>query len=102
LQQRGLPTVNYELHIPMVIDKATMLAALDIGQDMRTVYGNLAGYAATTVPDVKLRRIGDPWPEGATFVSTNMATFRRHRARLEALFPDPSPAESHGRCAHGR
>jgi hypothetical protein len=97
LEQRGLPTLNYELHIPMLIDKATMLAALDIGQDMRTVYGNLAGYAIAEVPDVKLRRISDPWPEGATFVSTNNATFRKHRARIEALFPDPSPAESHGR-----
>lgn len=91
LEAHGLPTLNYELHLPMVIDKFGMMTALDLGGDMRTIYGNLTRYADYEMADVKLKA-KDPWPEGP-WVSTSKASFQTHRGHLENLFPTPSQNE---------
>lgn len=61
LAARGLPTYDYEAHVPMLVDKATMLEVLDIVDtnpnvlEKRSLYGNMTGLPDRIAPDVKLR-----------------------------------------------
>jgi hypothetical protein len=60
LTAMGLPTFDYEAHVPMLISKAPMLTALDIADtdpnlEKRSLYGNMTGLPDRIAPDVKLR-----------------------------------------------
>lgn len=71
LEQEGLPTWNYERHVPLLVHKDEMLRALDLGGSKRSVYGNLLlprGPIAVT-PDVKLFKGTDPVGPDWSFVS---------------------------------
>jgi hypothetical protein len=69
LLEHGLPTWDYEAHVPLLVESAAMIAALDIiatnpTLDKRTIYGNLTGQPDLIAPDVKVRtpEIPDtPW-----------------------------------------
>lgn len=74
--------LSYDLHTPLVVDKAGMLAALDLTVDNprlceRTIYGNLAGLGGVQVPDVKAYTRTDGLAEGiaAPFLSTSDRAF---------------------------
>jgi len=84
--------LSYELHTPLVVDKKTMLAALDAGSDLevihkRTMYGNMANLGGRKVDDVKVRRPSDPIPRG-TFLSTVEGSFAEVRPVLRYLIGD--------------
>ena len=83
--------LSFELHVPMLIDKATMLEAIalcpDDGMHKRTLYAALAGLKGETVSDCKLYSCDDPLPEGP-FLSTCKATFPTALPALDRLFPD--------------
>lgn len=95
-----LDPLSYELHIPMVVDKAVMLDVLDRSagahpcRHKRTLFGNVAGVGGVQVDDVKVA-FGGPTAEdlAGTFVSTNDRTIRRGRRALERCFPAPGPYE---------
>lgn len=69
LKARNLPTWDYESHTPMPVHKNLMLAALAIGGEKRTVYGNLNGQPDRVAPDVKMRKRDSPLPD-AEWAST--------------------------------
>lgn len=83
LRAAGLPTFDYEAHVPMLVDKATMLRALTLGGDKRSVYGNLTGEPDLVAPDVKLQSRAAPLTE-APWVSTegDPARHKELHARL--------------------
>lgn len=90
----------YEGHAPMVVDKAGMLEALDIGRGMRvlhyrTLYGNLLGLGGERVPDRKIFGARDLPPDDWPFVSTSEQTFTTGLVGrwLRERFPQRSPYE---------
>lgn len=93
---------SFELHMPIVIDKAKMADTLrsvgDFGSphlpQWRTVYGNLHVSHAEQVPDCKLRRTSDLSELlSGTFASSSDSSFPRIRRKLLERFPEPSPYE---------
>jgi hypothetical protein len=100
LQERGIAEpLMYDLHAPMLVDKAGMLTALDLchipAMQERTLYGNLKGLGGELRHNHKVRRTQRGWEDWA-FLSTAEATFRtlpvgRH---IQAAFGDPSPYET--------
>lgn len=66
----GLPTFDYEAHVPMLIHKPDALDALELGGSFRSMYGNLTGEPEMIAPDVKLRNYSAPLPP-APWVSTH-------------------------------
>lgn len=89
--------VSYDLHVPLVIHKAEMRAALRVAKKaksdaihLRSLYGNLAELGGTRIEDPKLHRPTDPFPEGP-WMSSSSSTFRSTvEPVLRYLFPDPS------------
>lgn len=91
--------LSYELHVPMIVNRHLMGAALDSAAGTllakRTWYGNLAEIAGVYRPDdpkvkgPRARLIGGP------FVSTNDASFKQSPAGrdIRARFTEPSPYE---------
>lgn len=101
LRQEGYEDpLSFELHVPLVVHKSYMLAAIRLGQDCptwhkRTAYGALAGLQGDTVPDVKVYDRKIPIPTGP-FVSTQDESFQIGRVgrQLKTLFPEPSQYET--------
>jgi hypothetical protein len=74
--------ISYELHVPMVVHKAEMLEALEVGAHVpvlhkRTMYGNLAGVGGEETEDVKVSLQRPDWRPSWTFLSTDAKTWRR-------------------------
>jgi hypothetical protein len=85
------------LHVPIIVRKAEMVAAIALIQQLglssacrRTIYGNLAQLGGTEIDDVKMNR---DWPTGP-WVSSTPATFNlRAKPHLQRLFPAHGPYE---------
>lgn len=86
----------YDLHLPMVIQKEAMKAALSWASHsrvdavhVRTLYGNLIGGPGVPHHDVKMLRRTDPFPDGP-WLSSGDNTFRPTvEPVLRYTFPDP-------------
>lgn len=78
LKGADLPTFDYAVHMPMLIDKAKMLEALKVFPDcpmFRCLYGNYAVIGGEIHDDVKIVELDEPIPDDADFVSTCDAAF---------------------------
>lgn len=90
----------YDVHLPLVVHKAEMLAALGWAKEaradavhVRTLYGNLVGESGTLHIDPKMMNRRDPFPTGA-WLSSGDNTFRYAiEPVLRYVFPDASPYE---------
>lgn len=94
LYRLGVPRpVSYEVHVPMPVGKAGMLAALEAGAALdvlhkRTLYGNLAHIGGLHVSDVKVLHAGRVQPRGP-FLSTLPLSWRGGAGRLvRERFPE--------------
>lgn len=92
--------LDYELHVPMTVDKQKMGEALSRAApyglkalQRRTLYGNLWAIGGEPHDDVSIGNRRDV-PSGV-WVSTNdqSFTFGRVGQHIRRLFPDPSPYE---------
>lgn len=103
----GIPEpYNYDLHIPMPVDKDAMGEVLRAAEPAgieclhkRTLYGNVVGIGGHLHKDVKVTRMAGPsFGPDAVWVSTSDQAFARGRVGqdLRALFPEPSPYEEQG------
>jgi hypothetical protein len=98
LKANGHPDpLSFELHIPLVVHKATMLKAIEIGADIpvhhkRTTYGALLGQPSETVPDVKVYERGRRFPDGP-WASSSDKTIRDILPHLRDRFPRPGRHE---------
>jgi hypothetical protein len=96
--------LSYELHVPMIIEKQTMIDALDLGRDIhplhkRTLYGNMIGYGGETIEDVKMVSLRAPLPTGP-WLSTSDTSFVKDVGRiLRWRFSRPSRYEEEERDA---
>lgn len=71
--------INYELHIPMIINKQKYLEATKYIKDMykynkRSIYGNYVNYGGKVIKDVKVPSV-DKHATSKTFVSTSELSF---------------------------
>lgn len=101
LKDAGLPTLDYALHIPMLVDRSVALEALQKFPDcpmFRSLYGNYARLGGEYHDDVKTMDPDKIIPDGADFFSTSNKSFAGEiRKQLEARFPDPCRYEAdHG------
>ncbi len=88
--------LSFELHVPLPVHKAAMLAAIALRGNIyryhnRTAYGAIAGLTGRTIPDVKVYEKGDQVK--GIWLSSNDATFPLVKPTLEAMFPTPSMYE---------
>lgn len=102
LRETGHPEpLSFELHIPMPVSKAVMLAALDLGSDIpvwhkRTAAGTLGGLQGDQIADVKIHGRWEVPAAGQRFVSTNDRTFQTGQVGrwLRDRFPERCRFES--------
>jgi hypothetical protein len=93
--------LDYELHVPLVVEKASMLETLRrevpvvTAAAVRSLYGNLNAIGGEEAVDVKIHATRTSIPEDAAFVSTTDSSFANGRvgAEIRARFPEPSPFE---------
>lgn len=96
LMALNCPTMNYDVHLPMLFNK--QLAAASINKcsspQMRSVYGNINRVPYIIHPDVKVYSL-DELPEDPDFLSTNDGTFKDGAVGryIRECFSDPSRFE---------
>jgi len=104
LRAEGIDSpLNFEMHVPLVIDKAVMRRALQIIDAstarvpyMRTLYGNLAGLKGRTVKDPKVFTAKEPVPRGPWMSTDNRSWPGVAGEHVRATFPTPSIYELSG------
>lgn len=92
LKDAGLPTFNYAIHVPMLIDKQKMLEALEAFPDcpmFRSIYGNYAELGGNDHRDVKVTSFGSA--ELKDFCSTDGYSFRFGMVGAEIRDRYPTP-----------
>lgn len=89
----GCPTMNYDVHLPMVFNKELFKASINkcSSPQMRSVYGNLNAIPFVIHQDVKVYDM-ETIPETPDFLSTNEGVFEKGRvgAYIREQFPIPS------------
>lgn len=101
LQKMGIQGIlDYELHVPMIMTKTGLRAALVSGGLWRSMYGNMNDIGGDRHNDVKLYRDGSPLKNQSLsiaespFLSTTDETFEQLRLDvLEDVFDVPSSYE---------
>lgn len=93
LRQAGMTTLDYAIHLPMLVDRAKALEALEMFPRcpmFRSLYGNYAQIGGTFHKDVKTTDQDKVIPEDADFFSTSNKAFRGSVAdQMAQRFPDP-------------
>lgn len=103
LHRAGCTTLDYAIHVPMLVDREMMLEALKMFPScpmFRSLYGNYAkiGGDFFEAMDVKTTDPDYIIPDDAMFFSTSNKAFAgKVKAQLEERFPDPCKYEvEHG------
>jgi hypothetical protein len=106
LVQLGHPDpLSYELHVPLPVDKAQMLEALDVGAragidvlHKRTLYGGLAQIGGSRLVDVKVLNRSPRFPRSSVFLSTLPDSFANGQVGtfIRRRFPRPCRYEKTG------
>lgn len=97
--------LSYELHVPLPVDKAGMLAALEAGRHLdvlhkRSFYGVLAGIGGEYMADVKILRRGPrAFDASSPFLSTMPDSFAHGHVgqHIRRAFPLACRYEGRGR-----
>lgn len=79
LKKLKLTTKNYELHIPIIVNKKKFLEQLNLYTGVngasRSFYGNTYKIGGTKVKDVKVYDLDDKFDHNTTFLSTSDKSF---------------------------
>lgn len=78
LEDSGLPTFNYAIHVPMLINKLKMRKCLSLYPEtpmFRSIYGNYAEIGGNDHKDVKIIGTNTEIPKDADLVSTSDESF---------------------------
>jgi hypothetical protein len=103
LAGRGVSTsLDYALHVPMVMDRGKLANLLQYAGSYRILYGNIYGIGGEFSEDVKYHRVIHNGPKPydfrrgrSPFLSSSDGTFRTLRsALLSKLFPNKSLYEA--------
>ena len=89
----GCPTMNYDVHLPMMFNKELFKASINkcSSPQMRSVYGNLNAVPFVIHQDVKVYDV-ETVPKDPDFLSTDEDVFEKGRvgAYIRKQFPTPS------------
>lgn len=106
------PTLSYEAHIPIVINKHKMLTAMEIADSMRrgqyinkrSLYGNYWEIGGDYLKDVKVDCSNPNYDTDGIFLSTTENSFKNNLVGsfITSKFPAPSPYENTRRQPNGR
>lgn len=86
--------LDYELHVPMKMNKNNLIKILDYSLSPRSFYGNYFNVGGIQIEDVKIRKHGDTVKD-IGFISTEDDSFLLIKERLQELFPEPSKYEKY-------
>lgn len=78
LKRQGLPTVNYALHLPMLINKEKALEVLNLYPNIsnfKNIYGNYVKAEAKLINDVKYSDNSRPIDKTLPYISTEEGSF---------------------------
>ena len=91
--------INYDLHVPMVINKTNMSYVVDEPYSIRSYYGNMFNLGGEYLEDVKIYSSYRLMPDSASvdndspYLSTEDGSFYVIKEFVEKSFPNPSPHE---------
>ena len=100
LHRAGCTTLDYAIHVPMLIDRAKMLEALKMFPScpmFRSLYGNYAKIGGDYFEEIDVKTTSPDTiiPDDAMYFSTSNRAFAgKVREQLEERFPDPCKYES--------
>lgn len=99
LKAKDLPTLDYAVHVPMLIDKDKALETLKAFPDcpmFRSLYGNYNKVDGVHLADVKISDVTKAVDPEAALLSTSNKAFRRGLAGqyIREAFPDPCKYEA--------
>jgi len=93
LKRAGLTTLDYAIHVPMLVERSTMLEALKAFPSVpmfRSIYGNYAAIGGTKRDDVKINSPDTDVNPKADLLSTSDKAFKGKAGRfLAERFPEP-------------
>lgn len=94
LERKGYGTLNYAVHVPILINKAKAIDTLNefSGYPMfRSLYGNMHQIGGRNEEDVKVNKPLDSFDKNSKFLSTNDVTFSNGLvgAYIREKFKDP-------------
>lgn len=92
LKEAGLSTLDYAIHVPLLVDRSKMLEALNTFPDcpmFRSLYGNYANIGGTKRNDVKVIKSDMNFDTDADLLSTSDKTFGAVARFLDERFPEP-------------
>lgn len=100
LKQGGIEVpLNYELHVPMILNKAMLSYALAAPFSIRSYYGNMYNIGGEDIKDVKIyshprfKSSSSSMDNGTAFVSTDDLSFEQMGSVIKDMFPEPSQYE---------
>lgn len=100
LTQQGIKNpLNYELHVPMLFNKAKLADTIEKPFSIRSYYGNKYNLGGEDINDVKIyshprfKVSSSSMNNGTPFVSTDDESFSYVRLELEKMFPSKSAYE---------
>lgn len=102
LRKRGIvDPLDYDIHVPMPITKSGLKAALDLGIQWRSAYGNISDIGGTKIKDVKVygsinfsELSYSPDSLDSEYISTDDSSFPLvYKKILKGMFPNPSSCE---------
>lgn len=93
LQAKDLSTLDYALHVPLLIDKDKALETLTAFPDcpmFRSLYGNYNNIAGVEMADVKISDLKQSIEPEAAFLSTSNKSFTIGKVgkQLRTMFPE--------------
>lgn len=97
LKTLGKPTLNYEVHLPMLMHKPDVARLITTcsSPQMRSIYGNLSGEPYIQHKDVKVYDVDEVPDDNVDFLSTSEDIFAKGRVGvfIRERFPEPSRFE---------
>jgi hypothetical protein len=85
--------INYEVHMPMALEKANLAKVLDLSLSPRSMYGNLFIRDSINCDDVKIYKDSIDINFNQSLMSTEDNSFSLIKNKLKELFPDASEFE---------
>lgn len=94
LKEKGiLEPLNYDIHVPMTLNKALLSEVIDLSLSFRSVYGNLFYNNSLNIDDVKIYKNTENISFDRDFISTEDNSFSLIMDDLKRMFPDPTKYE---------
>lgn len=91
LQRIGIQEpLNYEVHMPMALNKANLVQVLDLSLSPRSLYGNLFINDGINIKDVKIYKDSKDIDLDNSLISTEDNSFNLIKDKLGLLFPASS------------